>query len=96
MVVGTVACAVGPADPIPESLPGLGYLDELVVLPWVALALRPVPDAVLEDCRSRADGEIDAGKARWIVTGITVLARPGMDFHSIYSSIQFNSIFSNL
>lgn len=74
VILALVAYAVSPIDPIPDFVPGLGYLDELVLLPLgVALALRLVPDDVLDECRSRADEEIDAGRARWIVAGITVL-----------------------
>ena len=64
-----VAYAVSPIDPIPDFVPGLGYLDELVVLPLgVVLALRLVPDEVMEDCRTRTEEEIDVGKARWLTS----------------------------
>jgi uncharacterized membrane protein YkvA (DUF1232 family) len=69
----TVAYAVSPVDPIPDFLPGVGYLDELVVLPvGVALALRLTPDDVVDECRERADEEIDVGRARWVVAGIVL------------------------
>lgn len=75
VIVLVVAYAVSPIDPIPDFIPGLGYLDELVVLPLgVALALRLIPDDVFTECRPQADDELDVGKARWIVVGITVLA----------------------
>lgn len=74
VIVLLVAYAVSPIDPIPDFLPGIGYLDELVVLPLgVLLARRLVPDEVMAECRSRADEEIDVGKARWIVAGLTIL-----------------------
>lgn len=75
VIVLIVAYVVSPIDPIPDFIPGLGYLDELFVLPLgVALALRLIPENVLAECRARADDELDVGKARWIVAGITVLA----------------------
>lgn len=74
VILFVVAYAVSPIDPIPDFIPGLGYLDELVVLPaGVALALRLIPEDVLAECRLRADEEIDAGRARWIAAGLTVL-----------------------
>lgn len=74
VIVLLVAYAVSPIDPIPDVIPGLGYLDELAVLPLgVVLALRLVPDEVVAECRVRADGEIDAGRARWIAAAVTVL-----------------------
>lgn len=74
VIVLLVAYAVSPIDPIPDFLPGIGYLDELVVLPLgVLLARRLVPAEVMAECRGRADEEIDVGKARWIVAGVTIL-----------------------
>lgn len=74
LVLLLVAYAVSPVDPIPDFVPGLGYLDELVVLPLgVALALGLVPDEVVAECRDRADGEIDAGRARRVAAALTLL-----------------------
>lgn len=70
-----VAYAVSPVDPIPDFVPVLGYLDELVILPLgVALALRLIPEEVMAECRARADEELDVGNARWIAAGVAVLA----------------------
>lgn len=54
--VFVVAYAFSPIDLIPDFIPVLGYLDDLVLLPgliWLAIKLLP-PD-VLADCRSQAD-----------------------------------------
>ncbi|RBI63038.1 hypothetical protein DMJ13_00310 [halophilic archaeon] len=73
VIVLLVAYAVSPIDPVPDFVPGVGYLDELVVLPvGVALALRLIPDDVVDECRERADGEIDAGRVRWVVAGVVL------------------------
>lgn len=69
-----VAYAVSPVDPIPDVLPVLGYLDELVVLPaGAAIARRLIPAAVMAECRERAGDEIDVGRARWVAAGLVVL-----------------------
>lgn len=50
-----VAYAFSPLDLIPDFVPVLGYLDDLVLVPLgVALALRLIPPAVMADCRERA------------------------------------------
>jgi uncharacterized membrane protein YkvA (DUF1232 family) len=50
-----VAYALSPIDLIPDFVPILGYLDDLVLIPiGISLALRIVPPAVLAECRTRA------------------------------------------
>jgi uncharacterized membrane protein YkvA (DUF1232 family) len=53
------ACVVGyafsPVDLIPDPIPVLGYLDDLVLVPLgVALALKMIPAPVLAECREEA------------------------------------------
>lgn len=50
LVAGIVAYALGPIDLIPDFVPVLGYLDDLILIPaGFALAIRLVADAVLAD-----------------------------------------------
>ena len=51
-----MAYALSPIDLIPDFVPILGYLDDLILIPLgIALALRMVPRPVLEECRARAE-----------------------------------------
>ena len=55
LAAAVVAYALSPFDLIPDFVPVLGYLDDLVIVPLgIALVLRLVPRAVLDDCRVRA------------------------------------------
>ena len=60
-----VAYAVSPIDLIPDFIPVLGYLDELILLPAALyLTLRLTPTTVLEDSRARAADWLAARKTR--------------------------------
>jgi uncharacterized membrane protein YkvA (DUF1232 family) len=53
------ACVVGyafsPIDLIPDPIPVLGYLDDLILIPLgIALAVRMIPTSVLAECREKA------------------------------------------
>lgn len=49
------AYALSPIDLIPDFIPVLGYLDDLILVPLgIALAIRLIPPALLEEHRARA------------------------------------------
>lgn len=50
-----VAYAFSPIDLVPDFIPVLGYLDDLLLVPLgITLALKLIPPAVMADCRWRA------------------------------------------
>jgi uncharacterized membrane protein YkvA (DUF1232 family) len=55
LAAAVVAYAVSPLDLLPDFVPVLGYLDDLIIVPLgLALVLRLVPAQVLAECRERA------------------------------------------
>ncbi|MCH8207309.1 MAG: DUF1232 domain-containing protein [Chloroflexi bacterium] len=49
--------AVSPLDLIPDFIPVIGLLDDVIIVPGlIILALRLTPKDVVEDCRVRAYG----------------------------------------
>ena len=55
LVAGIVTYALSPIDLIPDFVPVLGYLDDLILIPLgIALAIRLIPQPVLAQCRARA------------------------------------------
>ena len=60
-----VAYALSPIDLIPDFIPVLGYLDDVLLLPgliWLGVYL--LPNDVLAECRERAGAWLLAGKER--------------------------------
>ena len=54
--VFVVAYALSPIDLIPDFIPVLGYVDDVLLLPaLIFLAIRLLPADVLADCRTQAD-----------------------------------------
>jgi uncharacterized membrane protein YkvA (DUF1232 family) len=63
-----VAYAFSPIDLIPDFIPVLGYLDDLVLLPiGVLIAVRMIPAEVMIDARAKAEEVQRAGKPiNWV------------------------------
>ncbi len=56
MVGITVAYALSPIDFIPDFIPILGYLDDVILLPLlIALTVKLIPKAILERSRLKAE-----------------------------------------
>ena len=54
--VFVVAYALSPIDLIPDFIPVLGYLDDVLLLPGLIwLTIRLLPPEVLVECRAQAD-----------------------------------------
>ena len=74
LVAVVVAYAVSPVDLIPDFIPVLGYIDDLVLVPaGVYLAMKMIPGEVVEDCRRKARNSVIPGKYRWLVPTIIIL-----------------------
>ena len=67
-----IACVIGyafsPIDLVPDFIPVIGYLDDLILVPLgIALALKMIPPAVLAECREKARTDTTRRKlTNWI------------------------------
>ena len=53
-----IGYAVSPIDLIPDFIPVLGYVDDLILVPiGISIALKLIPKEVIEDCRRKAREE---------------------------------------
>jgi len=75
LVAGIVAYAFSPIDLIPDFVPVLGYLDDLILIPMgIALAIKLVPHSVLAESRARAQEAAQHGKPVSRVAGAVIVA----------------------
>jgi uncharacterized membrane protein YkvA (DUF1232 family) len=74
LATGIVAYAFSPIDLIPDFVPVLGYLDDLILIPLgIALAIKLVPHQVLSECRARAQETIQNGKPVSRIAGAVII-----------------------
>ncbi len=65
LIMLTIAYALSPLDLIPDFIPVLGLLDDLVILPLgILLSIRSIPKEVLEECRKRASEPVKDPRLR--------------------------------
>ena len=71
----TVAYALSPIDLIPDFIPVLGYLDDIIILPvMVALTIKMIPKEVFEKNKKLSEGMWENGKSKkWYYAIPTVL-----------------------
>ena len=54
-IILTVAYALSPIDLIPDFIPILGYLDDLIILPiLISLSIRLIPQEIMTECREKS------------------------------------------
>lgn len=69
-----VAYALSPIDLIPDFIPVLGQLDDLVLVPLgIALALRMIPADVMEECQQKAAAQEASGQFGFMAVVVVML-----------------------
>jgi uncharacterized membrane protein YkvA (DUF1232 family) len=89
VIAGLVAYVVTPVDLVPDFIPILGFIDDLIFVPVaLGLAVKLVPAAVLADCRTRAV-EVAArhrlGRRTWIAVAAAWLMLATLSVAIVYS-----------
>jgi len=70
-----VAYALSPIDLIPDFIPVLGYLDDIILVPLgIALSLKMIPAEVLADCRAKVRQNAGPKKAVNWTAAVVIIA----------------------
>ena len=65
LAVVIVVYALSPIDLIPDFIPVLGYLDDVIILPGlIVLLIKLIPPDVFAECRNEAEGLWSDGKPK--------------------------------
>lgn len=69
----TAAYALSPIDLIPDFIPVLGYLDDIIIVPLgLLLVIKLTPKEIIDDCRMRTSLLAERPVNRW-AAGVIIL-----------------------
>jgi len=70
LIIGYV---LSPIDLIPDFIPVVGYLDDLIIIPaGIALLIKIIPGDILEECRTKARSDLLNRKSKHWVAAIII------------------------
>ena len=74
VVLLVVGYALSPIDLIPDFIPVLGYLDDLILVPiGIAFAIKLIPKDIMNECKEQSENIFKEGKPKnWVAGGIII------------------------
>jgi len=74
MAMVTAAYALSPIDLIPDFIPVLGYLDELIILPlFIYVTIRLIPPDIMMELRAQADQHLSENRPRSMTGAVVII-----------------------
>lgn len=69
-----VSYALSPIDLIPDFIPILGYIDDLILIPLgIAIAIKLIPSDIMNECRQQSEDIFKQGKPKsWVAGGVII------------------------
>lgn len=70
----TVGYALSPIDLIPDFIPILGYLDDLIILPLlIYISFKLIPEEIMKECEEKANEVWKDGKPKRLIYGLPII-----------------------
>ena len=96
VLIVVVAYALSPIDLIPDFIPVLGHLDDMILLPLgIALAIKLIPGEVWDECkteaRTRLDSDLPSSRTAAIVIVMIWFATICIVAWVLWTSLKVNS-----
>jgi uncharacterized membrane protein YkvA (DUF1232 family) len=74
VAIATAAYAFSPIDLIPDFIPVLGYLDELIILPlFIYVTIRLIPPDIMMELRAQADQHLSENRPRSLTGAVVII-----------------------
>jgi uncharacterized membrane protein YkvA (DUF1232 family) len=74
IIAAAVCYALSPIDLIPDFIPVIGFLDDVLLLPFlIALAVKLIPTQILEESREQASEIWQDGKPKRFIYALPVI-----------------------
>jgi uncharacterized membrane protein YkvA (DUF1232 family) len=86
-----VAYAFSPIDLIPDFIPILGYLDDVIIVPLgIMFALKMIPKQVILECEAHAEEMLKNGRPKnWVVGSLIIIIWSSLILWIIIKLYQF-------
>ena len=69
----TIGYAISPIDLIPDFIPVIGQIDDLIIVPaGISLAVKMIPKNVMEEYRQKARAEPIDSRTKWVVAATII------------------------
>ena len=74
LIIGALGYLVLPTDLVPDFIPVIGYLDDIVILSaLISLAVGMIPDEIMQECRTQAENDRRTGEKKWVYAVPTII-----------------------
>jgi uncharacterized membrane protein YkvA (DUF1232 family) len=93
LIIITIGYALSPIDLIPDFIPVIGYLDDLIILPFlIFLSLKLIPKEIMQECKEQAKDLWRDGKPKKWYYAIPIVFIYLLIIYIIVKNIFFQAV----